>query len=605
MKPKVTCGLEIHQQLKIRKLFCECDSIIRTEEPAFTVERRLRAAIGESGEVDIAAAEEARKKKTFVYEGYDEHTCLVELDEAPPGTMRKEALRAALMVGKLFRATFVDEVQVMRKAVADGSNTTGFQRTGLIAHSGTIESSQGPISIPTVILEEDSARRIKTEQDKVTFRLDRLGIPLLEISTGPDMHSPEQCQEVAEKMGILLRSTGLVRRGLGTIRQDVNVSIEGGERVEIKGAQDLKLMPTLVELEALRQENLLEIKKELAKRKVTQIKQAPTDVSKHLRESKSKVVQSALKKGGTVLALLLSNWKGLLGKEVQPKRRMGTELSERAKVAAGVGGLFHSDELPNYGITPGEVEMIQKHLKAQSNDAFILVADGKHAAERAMEAALERANEAIKGVPREVRAANPDGTTRFLRKMPGAARMYPETDVLPVRLDEKTIDAVKLPELIDAKIKRYEKLGLGKDLAELVAKSAESALFDECMKKVKNLKPAYVAEVLMTSERAVKSQFKVDINPSDDDYKDLLIALDQGKLTKESALEVLKENKPVKEIISKYKTMSDADIKKVLKKIVDANKGAPFNALIGKAMAQLRGKAPGQKVAELLKQLAS
>lgn len=603
MAKKIKCGLEIHQQLNTKKLFCECEGRIRDETPHFTIKRKLRAVVGETGEVDIAAAGEALKGKTYVYEAYDDNCCLIELDEEPPHAVRDEAVDAAIMVGKLFKARFVDEAQVMRKTVVDGSNTTGFQRTSLIAFDGTIESSNGPVSVPTIIVEEDSARRIKNEKDKVFFRLDRLGIPLLEISTGPDIISPEHCVEVAEKLGLLVRSTGLVKRGLGTIRQDVNVSIEGGHRVEIKGAQDLKLLPKLVELEASRQEALLEVKKELAARKVKMIKSKPVDVSDALMNSKSKVIQKTLKKGGAVVGLLLPNFKGLLGKEVQPGRRLGTELSERAKVAAGVGGLFHSDELPNYGILPDEVETIAKKLKAGSKDAFILVADDKKVALRAIDAALQRANEATKGVPGEVRAANPDGTTRFLRMMPGAARMYPETDVLPVKLDKKRIAAIPLPELIDSKVKRYEKLGLGKDLAELVAKSASASLFDELVKKCKKLKPAYVAEVLMTSERAVKSQFGVDIEPSDDDYRELLAALDAGKLTKESSLEILKEKKPVKLLLDKFKVMSDADIKKVLKKIIEKNKGAPFNALIGKAMAELRGKAPGQKVSELLKKL--
>lgn len=600
---KVTCGLEIHQQLKTRKLFCECESVIQDDDPLFTVKRKLRAVVGETGEIDVAAAQEALKGRTYVYEAYDENCCLIELDEEPPRRLRNEALNAAIVMAKLFKAKLVDEAQVMRKTVVDGSNTAGFQRTALVGYDGVLETSQGSVSIPTVIVEEDSARRIKSEKDRVTFRLDRLGIPLLEISTGPDIVSPEHCVEVAEKLGLLLRSTGVVKRGLGTIRQDVNVSVPGGTRVEIKGAQDLKLMPKLVELEAQRQESLIEVKRELKARKVRKVLSKPVDVSDLVMKSKSKVIQKTLKKGGAVIGLLLPQFKGVLGKTVQPGRRFGTELSERAKVAAGVGGLFHSDELPNYGILPDEVEQIAKRLKAGSKDAFLLVADDKATATRAIDAALARANEAVKGVPAEVRAANPDGTTRFLRPMPGAARMYPETDVLPVRLTKKRVDAVPLPELIESKIRRYERLGLGKDLAELVAKSATAGLFDELVKKCKKLRPAYLAEVLMTSGRAVKRQFGVEVEPSDEDYRELVLALDEGRIAKESVLEILREKKPVKDVLKKYELMSDADIGKALKKIVEKNKGAPFNALIGKAMAELRGKAPGKKVAELLKKL--
>jgi glutamyl-tRNA(Gln) amidotransferase subunit E len=600
---KIKCGLEIHQQLDGKKLFCECDSIIQENNPLYTVMRKLRAVVGETGEVDIAAAQEAMKGKEYIYEGYDENCCLIELDEEPPRSLRPEALIAAIQVAKLFKAKFVDEVQVMRKTVVDGSNTSGFQRTALVAYGGKIDSKLGPVRIPSIIVEEDSARLIKGESGKTIFRLDRLGIPLLEISTEPDIVSPEHAQEVAEKIGSLLRSTGKVKRGLGTIRQDVNVSIEGGERVEIKGAQDLKMIPKLVELEGFRQEKLLEISKELEKRKVREVFSQIVDCSRLLVNSKAKLIQATLSKGGVVLGIKLPEFKGLIGKEVQPNKRLGTEFSDRAKVAAGVGGIFHSDELPNYGILPDEVEQIAKHLDCSDHDAFVLVADMKPKAERALQAVIVRANDAIRGVPKEVRRANDDGTSTFMRPMPGAARMYPETDVLPISVTKKMIDAVELPELIEHKTARYEKLGLGHDLAELVAKSDRSALFDDFVKSFKVLKPAYIAELLMTSERTIRRQFNIEINPSDEDFCALFTSLEHDEISKESILDILKENKPVKDVLHKYKLMSESQLLRELTKIVEQNKGVPFNSLIGKAMAELRGKAPGQKIVELLKKL--
>lgn len=601
---KIKCGLEIHQQLDCKKLFCECDSVIQDANPHFTIMRRLRAVVGETGEVDSAAAAEAMKGKKYVYEGFDDNVCLIELDEEPPRGLRHAALLAAIQVGKLFKAKFVDEVQVMRKTVVDGSNTSGFQRSALVGYNGSINSSLGAVSVPTVIVEEDSARLVRDDSEQTVFRLDRLGIPLLEVSTGPDIVSPEHCAEVAEKLGLLLRSTGFAKRGLGTIRQDVNVSIEGGERVEIKGAQDLKLLPKLVELEALRQENLLLIKGELVKRNVREVVSQIVDCSRLLQNSKSKVIVSTLSKGGVVLGIKLVNFKGLIGREVQPNRRLGTEFSDRAKVASGVGGIFHSDELPNYGILPDEVEQISKHLDCGNNDAFVLVADMKGKAERALQAVLVRANDALVGVPREVRRANEDGSTTFMRPMPGAARMYPETDVLPIRITKDLIDSVELPELIEHKIGRFEKLGLGHDLAELLAKGDSAVLFDSFVKSFKQLKPAYIAEVLMTSERTIRRQFNVEINPSDEDFCELFRALEHDEISKESILEILKLNKPVKSVISQFRTLSESDLLRALTKIVDDNKGMQFNALIGKAMAELRGKASGQKIAELLKKLA-
>ncbi len=601
---KIKCGLEIHQQLDCKKLFCECDSVIQENNPHYTIMRKLRAVVGETGEIDVAAAQEAMKGKQYVYEAYDDNCCLIELDEEPPRSLRQEALSAAIQVGKLAKAKFVDEVQVMRKTILDGSNTSGFQRTALAAFGGKIDSSLGPISIPAIIVEEDSARLIKEEPDKTVFRLDRLGIPLIEISTGPDIVSPEHAAEVAERLGLLLRSTGKVKRGLGTIRQDLNVSIEGGERVEIKGAQDLKLIPKLVELEGVRQENLLAIKKELEKRKVREVLTQIVDVSRLMKNCKSKVLQSTISKGGVVLGIKLSCFKGLIGREVQPNRRLGTEFSDYAKVAAGVGGIFHSDELPNYGIMPDEVEQVAKHLDCGEHDAFVLVADMKIKSERALQAVITRASAAVIGVPKEVRRANEDGTSTFMRPMPGAARMYPETDVLPIRLTKEMISSVEIPELIEHKTGRYEKLGLGHDLAELVAKSDRSSLFDDFVKSFKQLKPAYIAELLMTAERTIRRQFSIDISPSDEDFCALFVALEHEEISKESVLDILKEKKRVKDVLHKYRLLSESELLRELTRIIEANKGLPFNALIGKAMAELRGKASGQKIVELLKKLS-
>lgn len=600
MSVKITCGLEIHQQVDTKKLFCECPSIVQEKGPEYIVKRGLRAVVGETGEIDTAAAEQALKGKHYIYECNDENVCLIDLDEEPPRNMREEALTIAIQAGKLLNAQFVDEVQVMRKTVVNGSNTTAFQRTTLVAMNGHIDTPSGKISIPTILLEEDSARTIKEEDNHTVFRLDRLGIPLLEISTGPDIHTPEQCAEVAEKIGRLLRSCQ-VKRGLGTIRQDVNVSIEGGTRVEIKGAQDLALLPKLVELEALRQENLLLIKTEFEKRGVKSIMTQIQDLTDTLSTSQSNVISGALKNKGVVLGIRVQGCKELLGREIQPKRRLGTELSDRAKVASGVKGLFHSDELPNYGITQSEVDAIAKKLECGPTDAFVIVADSKEKSEKALCAAIQRLNDAAKGVPKEVRTAKEDGTTTFLRIMPGAARLYPETDVLPIRLTKKRIDAVELPELIDSRIARYEKLGLGKDLAELAANSEHGTLFENFVKKFGGLKAAYIAEILLTAEKTIRRQFNVEITPTAEDFETLFTALADEKISKESVLDILKEKKPVKEVLHKYSLLSDRELELAVKKIVSENKGMPANALIGKAMGHLRGKASGQKIVEMIK----
>lgn len=245
-------GLEIHQQLDSHKLFCKCPSVLRSDKPRYEIERTLKPVVGETGKVDVAAEHESSKNKDFIYEVYDTN-CLVELDEEPPHHINMDALKIALQIAHLLNCKIFPVAQIMRKTVIDGSNTTGFQRTVMIAHDGWVEISGGKkISIDYLMLEEDSARKSGEKNGKKVFKLDRLGIPLVEIATGPHMHTPEEIKETALKIGEILRACN-VKRGIGTIRQDVNLSIKGSKRVEIKGFQDPKMMKKTIDLEIERQ----------------------------------------------------------------------------------------------------------------------------------------------------------------------------------------------------------------------------------------------------------------------------------------------------------------------------------------------------------------
>ncbi|MBL7050676.1 Glu-tRNA(Gln) amidotransferase subunit GatE [Candidatus Woesearchaeota archaeon] len=259
------CGIEIHQQLDTHKLFCNCPSEIRKDVPDFIIKRYLRASAGETGKIDIAAKHEQKKAKQFLYQGYDDTTCLVETDDEPPHTPNQEALLITLQVAKLLNAKIVDKIQFMRKVVIDGSNTSGFQRTALIARDGHIILNKKKIGISVILLEEEACQAIKRTKDVDTYNLSRLGIPLIEIATAPDIKSPQECQQVAEHLGMLLRSTGKAKRGIGTIRQDVNVSISKGERVEVKGFQDLKSIPKVIDYEIKRQLSLIKKHKKITR----------------------------------------------------------------------------------------------------------------------------------------------------------------------------------------------------------------------------------------------------------------------------------------------------------------------------------------------------
>jgi glutamyl-tRNA(Gln) amidotransferase subunit E len=591
------CGLEIHQQLNTKKLFCNCPSALCDDDPDFNIKRQLRAVAGEGGEIDVAALHEQLKSKQFVYGAFHDGTCLVELDEEPPHPLNKEALNATLQTALIFKTKIVDTIQVMRKTVIDGSNTSGFQRTALIAYNGILETASGSVKIDTICLEEDSARHIKESGETRTYRLDRLGIPLIEIATGPDITTPQQCREAAEQIGMILRSTGKVKRGIGTIRQDVNVSIREGTRIEIKGAQDLKQIPKLVEYEAQRQANLITIKKELRKRKTNLNKHV--DVSKTLKQSDSQIIKNTLKNKGIILAAKLSGFNELLGRETQPNKRLGTELSERAKVKAGVGGIFHSDELPAYGITEQEINIITNTLACKKEDAFILVAAQKSQAEKAIVAAIERAKEAIDGIPSEVRKANQDGTTSYLRPMPGAARMYPETDI---PLIKPHIKDIKLPELIDQKIQRFiKKFNLSKDLATLIAKSSRAELFEELASKYTKVKPAFIAETLTAGIAELSKEHNLS-RLTDNKLRELFSHLDKGNINKDTFLSAVIETAKGTFNIQKSKTLTNKQLKEELTKIINKNKKAPFGAIMGMAVKQLKGKASGQEIAKVLKQ---
>jgi len=558
-------GIEIHQQLDTKeKLFCRCPTIQRdVEESNFEFFRYLRAKKSEMGEEDRAAREEVLRSKRFIYKFYDT-TCLVEADEEPPSEINREAIRIAVLIARMLNMKLVDEVHVMRKIVIDGSNTTGFQRTALIAYDGHYEVNGKRIGISTICVEE-------------------------------------------EKLGMILRSTGMVKRGLGTIRQDVNISIRDGARVEIKGVQSLDILDKIVEYEVLRQLNLLRIRDELKKRNIgtQEIQDRVYDVTDLFKNTKSKI----LRRASFIGAVLLKGFSGLVGVEIQPGRRLGTEFSDIAK-NFGLGGIFHTDELPAYGITAEEVEELRRKLNSTNDDAMIIAAGNRGRVERALLRICERARICLIGVPEETRRANEDGTTSYLRPLPGAARMYPETDVSPVVIDEGLMD-LEIPELIDERAQRYEKLGLSKDLAYIIADSPYTDIFEGFSKE---LQPSLVARVLYLAPAELKKDgFKIE-NLRRDHLIFTLNLLKEGRIAKEGVYDVLKlfcENPDVAEdeVFKRIKTSEEAE--KELESFIDGlllekkdfiadKREKSFKPLMGLVMKEFRGKVDGKVIAELL-----
>lgn len=268
-------GLEIHQQLEGKKLFCSCATEIRKGSPDYKIRRALRASAGEDGKIDAAVAYQMNKRKEYDYEGYEDINCLVESDSEPPHDMNTQAQKIALKVAKALHCNIVDQIQVMRKIVVDGSNPSGFQRTALVGTRGYIEVNGKKIGIPTVCLEEEACQIVERNHDHDIYNLSRQGIPLIEIATDPDITTPEECKETAEHIGLILRSVPGMKRGIGTIRQDVNISIIGGDRTELKGFQDLRSIPKVIENEIFRQQKIISSGKKVE----TEVRKVESDFS--------------------------------------------------------------------------------------------------------------------------------------------------------------------------------------------------------------------------------------------------------------------------------------------------------------------------------------
>ncbi len=614
-------GLELHQQLNTsRKLYCNCPTVIRDDDPHGGFLRRLRPTQSEMGEIDPAALFEFQRNTQFYYEYYNDTTCLVEMDEEPPLNLDDESIDICITMAMFLGSSVVDEVHPMRKIVIDGSNTSGFQRTAIIATGGSIRVGEKDIGIQTLCLEEDAARKIADDETHHlrTYRLDRLGIPLIEIATAPDISTPEEAQETALTLGLLLRSTGRVKRGLGTIRQDVNVSIKGGGIIEIKGLQQLDLLATVVELEALRQHSLLQIRDILTERGITadSIPDDVLDVTHLFKDTHSKVIKRALKNNGSVFAIRLPGFAGLLGREIQPERRFGTELADYAHFWGGVGGLFHTDELPKYGITESDVASLRSEVAATEQDAVVFVAADPDRCIDALTAVLNRAREATRGVPPETRVPLPTGATKYARPRPGSERMYPETDVRAVKISPTRIRKIKrnMPEPLEKKEERFiRELGLSKELARQIVRSIHLPLFEELVQSTE-VSPTLIASTL---ESTLVSLHRDGVNVaslSDKHFHEVFTALSHDKVSKQVIPDLLTyfAEHPTDTIDNAINALglgmiSTEELESFIRNLVDeradyimAHGAGSIGGLMGVIMKDLHGRADGRTVKEIL-----
>ncbi len=611
-------GFEIHQQLGTKsKLFCNC-SCEEAEKYDRSFMRKLRPTQSELGAYDPAAMFEFSKMRTVEYNTAFGSSCLVEADEEPPHDVSKEALETALIFSLALHSKVMDEIHVMRKLVIDGSNTTGFQRTMLVASGGYLEVAGKKVGVQSICLEEDAAKLLGDEKGVRKFGLDRLGVPLVEIALEPVTGKPEEIMQVALTLGRLLRASKRVARGLGSIRQDVNVSVQNGAVVEVKGVQQLDQLVKVIEHEMQRQHGLILIADKLKEREVdvNKIGDRIEDVTDILAKAQSKIVKKILDGGGLFKAILVPGFAGMIGYEPYPDIRIGKELGKLVRFY-DLDGVFHSDELPNYGITEQEVVAVRTRLQAGDNDAFVIVGGPKEKVGFASDAIIRRLQAAVNGVPAETRAATPDGKTVFLRPRPGAARMYPETDIPTIPVTDAMLNALedKVPrswdEIVDSIAKKYS---LNKKLASQIFDSDYLAVFEEIASATK-VQPTFVASKLTEDLTSLQRQ---GLDPSiltDEIIKDVFSRLDSGSIAKESVIVIFeklmkKEAKTVDEAIKSagVSSISDDELGTGLDKIINTNmaiikeKGmGALSTLMGRAMAEYRGKADGSKINAMLK----
>src|SRR5487761_1152977 len=516
-------GLEVHQQLATEtKLFCACppfsgednafQKIEDEEELArrfpFQIQRILRPATSELGEMDQPARFESRREIRVRYLANAWNSCLVEADEEPPHPINSEAVDTALIFALALKSRIMDEIHVMRKIVVDGSNTSGFQRTAVVALGGFLEYNSGrsKVDVQSISVEEDAARSLKLGEGGQNLKeriyiLDRLGTPLVEVAVAPIEGTPQEVQDAAGSLGRLMRSSGRIARGLGTIRQDLNVSVMNGNVIEVKGVQKLDQIAKVVQFEAARQKFFYDLSNEIEKKIGKDLEISVEDATQILRKTQSKVIKTSFSMNGSktrIACILIKKFSGFIGKENAFGSRLGKELGAIARVY-GLGGVFHSDELPNYGITSEEIKTLLEKFAASSSDAFVLIVGNEEMVTICTEALVERLRSSHDGVPAETRAATLSGETVFLRPRPGAARMYPETDVPLIKVTAEYLSRLQVlvPEPWDKQVNDFAtKYKLPKQLADQLYDSDRRDLFEEIVKSTK-LSSGFVAYSLV------------------------------------------------------------------------------------------------------------
>lgn len=611
-------GLEIHQQLLTsKKLFCRCPAGHYSDAYDAEILRHMRPTLSELGEYDGTALMEFKTKKEIIYQINHNTVCTYEMDDTPPFELNDEALDIALGIGILYKCTMVDEIHIARKQYLDGSIPTGFQRTTIVGVNGSIPYKDRSITIIQLGLEEDACREVSDVGHRRVYITDRLGMPLIETVTAPDMRTPQEVAEVGEILRRLVRSTGHVRTGAGAARQDVNVSVTGGTRIEIKGVPRIPNIPLLTYNEALRQWNLLELREELARRGVTKdtFESKTEDVTKLLKKTRYQPLKDALSDGLLVHCVLLKGYKGLLRWQTQTDTFFSREISDRVRVIAcltTLPNIIHSDS-PSETLASSEWQMLKKNTGATEHDTIVLVWGDKHDVKTGAAEVVIRAKEATIGVPSETRQALRDGTNGFERILPGPDRMYPDTDLPPKRITKDHLGRIRatVPAPFWENQKWLSSLGVPSDVLVPLSYSPLAPLFERAVKDWK-IPPTLAAVVLIQYPKRISKLLKRRVRFSAQTMEDILLAYREGKFTKEGFLQLMARIADGSELAHQEfpPLCTPEDLQRIAARARDEialltihNTEKHPEILLGKVMEKVRGRIDGSVVAGSIQNL--
>ncbi len=540
-------GLEIHQQLlTTKKLFCRCPAGQYSDHYDAEILRHMRPTLSELGEYDGTALMEFKTKKEIIYRIHRETVCTYEMDDTPPFQINDDALDIALGIGMMYGSDLIDEIHIARKQYLDGSIPTGFQRTSILCLNGKIPFKGREVKVVQLSIEEDSCREVSDLVHQRIYLTDRLGMPLIETVTGPDMKTPVEVAEVAQLCRRMVRSTGRVRTGIGAAREDVNVSVTGGTRIEIKGVPRIPHIPLLTYNEAKRQWNLLRLREELLKRGITppSFQSATENVTKLLRRTRYLPVQNALAAGMDVNCVLLRGFRGLLRWQTQTDTYFSKEISDRVRVIAcltTLPNLIHSDS-PSESLATAEWQSVKKAVNATDDDTLVLVWGNRQDVEMAAKEIIIRAKEATVGIPSETRQALRDGTNGFERILPGADRMYPDTDLPPKRITNERKEKIRATLPLDfwTRENRYRTLGIPDDVVQPLSTSKYASLFDLIVKDW-HISPTLASVALIQFPKRLKKERLNVESLTPDVMKNIFQAHKNGKISKDSIYFALKD----------------------------------------------------------------